>query len=181
MKAAVLSRSVATAASWGAAGASSRDAPPRRDAGTVVLVFTQVWGYAKVWVLGRFWLRLGPRFGGAADPGFTPRSRGFGATLKTPLGLTFFIYLFSPPLSRPLAIEPPTLELQRGELAVVVSRRARRRGAHRAPTHRRRRSRSRRSWPRREATCKSRSLPGRWSEPGITRCAQARAERRARL
>ena len=47
--------------------------------GTVVLVFTQVWGYAKVWVLGRFWLRLGPRFGGAADPGFTPRSRGFGA------------------------------------------------------------------------------------------------------
>ncbi len=28
---------------------------------TVGLVFTQVWGYAKVWVLGRFWLRLGPR------------------------------------------------------------------------------------------------------------------------
>ena len=45
----------------------------------MVLPATQVWGYAKVWVLGRFWLRLGPRFGGAADPGFTPRSRGFGA------------------------------------------------------------------------------------------------------
>ncbi len=46
---------------------------------TVVLVFTQVWGYAKVWVLGRFWLRLGPRFGGAADPGFTPMAaRTFG-------------------------------------------------------------------------------------------------------
>ena len=27
---------------------------------TVVLVSTQVWGYAKVWGLGRFWLRLGP-------------------------------------------------------------------------------------------------------------------------
>ena len=55
---------------------------------TVVLVFTQVWGYAKVWVLGRFWLRLGPRFGGAADPGFTPRSRGFGANPENPpLGL----------------------------------------------------------------------------------------------
>ena len=31
--------------------------------------------------------------------------------------------MFSPPLSRPLAIEPPTLELQRGELAVVVGER----------------------------------------------------------
>ena len=90
--------------------------------GTVVLVFTQVWGYAKVWVLGRFWLRLGPRFGGAADPGFTPRSRGFGATLKTPPRAHIF-HLFSPPLSRPLAIEPPALELQRGELAVVVGER----------------------------------------------------------
>ena len=88
----------------------------------MVLVFTQVWGYAKVWVLGRFWLRLGPRFGGAADPGFTPRSRGFGATLKTPPRAHIF-HLFSPPLSRPLAIEPPTLELQRGELAVVVGER----------------------------------------------------------
>ena len=88
----------------------------------VVLVFTQVWGYAKVWVLGRFWLRLGPRFGGAADPGFTPRSRGFGATLKTPPRAHIF-HLFSPPLSRPLAIEPPALELQRGELAVVVGER----------------------------------------------------------
>ena len=90
---------------------------------TVVLVFTQVWGYAKVWVLGRFWLRLGPRFGGAADPGFTPRSRGFGANPENPpWGYIFFICLV-PPLSRPLAIEPPALELQRGELAVVVGER----------------------------------------------------------
>ena len=90
---------------------------------TVVLVFTQVWGYAKVWVLGRFWLRLGPRFGGAADPGFTPRSRGFGANPENPpWGYTFFICLV-PPLSRPLAIEPPALELQRGELAVVAGQR----------------------------------------------------------
>ena len=67
---------------------------------TVLLVFTQVWGYAKVWGLGRFWLRLGARFGGAADPGFTPSSRGFCANPeKNPLG-----YIFS--LSRPLAIEP---------------------------------------------------------------------------
>ena len=89
----------------------------------MVLVFTQVWGYAKVWVLGRFWLRLGPRFGGAADPGFTPRSRGFGANPEnSPWGYTFFICLV-PPLSRPLAIEPPALELQRGELAVVVGER----------------------------------------------------------
>ena len=90
---------------------------------TVGLVFTQVWGYAKVWVLGRFWLRLGPRFGGAADPGFTPRSRGFGANPENPpWGYIFFICLV-PPLSRPLAIEPPALELQRGELAVVVGER----------------------------------------------------------
>ena len=62
---------------------------------TVVLVFTQVWGYAKVWVLGRFWLRLGPRFGGAADPGFTHRSRGFVAHPENrPLGS--FIFSFSP-------------------------------------------------------------------------------------
>ena len=89
----------------------------------MVLVFTQVWGYAKVWVLGRFWLRLGPRFGGAVDPGFTPRSRGFGANPENPpWGYKFFIYLV-PPLSRPLAIEPPALELQRGELAVVVGQR----------------------------------------------------------
>ena len=94
----------------------------RSTSSTVGLVFTQVWGYAKVWVLGRFWLRLGPRFGGAADPGFTPRSRGFGATLKTPPRAHIF-HLFSPPLSRPLAIEPPSLELQRGELAVVVGER----------------------------------------------------------
>ena len=60
----------------------------------MVLVFTQVWGYAKVWVLGRFWLRLGPRFGGAADPGFTPRSRGFVANPGPPPGS--FIFLFSP-------------------------------------------------------------------------------------
>jgi len=58
---------------------------------TVVLVFTQVWGYAKVWVLGRFWLRLGPRFGGAADPGFTPRSRGSGANPEIPPLGPFFI------------------------------------------------------------------------------------------
>ena len=88
---------------------------------TVVLVFTQVWGYAKVWVLGRFWLRLGPRFGGAADPGFTPRSRGFGANPENPPGAIDFSFV--PPLSRPLAIEPPSLELQRGELAVVVGER----------------------------------------------------------
>ena len=56
----------------------------KKKGSTVVLVFTQVWGYAKVWVLGRFWLRLGPRFGGAADPGFTPRSRGFGANPENP-------------------------------------------------------------------------------------------------
>ena len=61
---------------------------------TVVLVFTQVWGYAKVWVLGRFWLRLGPRFGGAADPGFTPRSRGFVANPENPpLGSFIFFNL----------------------------------------------------------------------------------------
>ena len=73
--------------------------------------------------MGRFWLRLGPRFGGAADPGFTPRSRGFGANPENPpWGYTFFICLV-PPLSRPLAIEPPALELQRGELAVVVGQR----------------------------------------------------------
>ena len=73
--------------------------------------------------MGRFWLRLGPRFGGAADPGFTPRSRGFGANPENPpWGYIFFICLV-PPLSRPLAIEPPALELQRGELAVVVGQR----------------------------------------------------------
>ena len=44
-------------------------------------------------------------------------------TLKTPpWGYIFFICLV-PPLSRPLAIEPPALELQRGELAVVVGER----------------------------------------------------------
>ena len=63
--------------------------------GTVVLVFTQVWGYAKVWVLGRFWLRLGPRFGGAADPGFTPRSRGFVANPENPPPWVFY-FSFSP-------------------------------------------------------------------------------------
>ena len=87
------------------------------------LVFTQVWGYAKVWVLGRFWLRLGPRFGGAADPGFTPRFRGFGANPENPpWGYIFFICLV-PPLSRPLAIEPPALDLQRGEPVVEVGER----------------------------------------------------------
>ena len=91
----------------------------------MVLAATQVRGYAKVWVLGRFWLRLGPRFGGAADPGFTPRSRGFGANPENfPPGPFFHLV---PPLratlSRPLAIEPPALELQRGELAVVVGER----------------------------------------------------------
>ena len=89
----------------------------------MVLVFTQVWGYAKVWVLGRFWLRLGPRFGGAADPGFAPKSRGFDANPEnSPWGYIFFICSV-PPLSQPLAIEPPALELQRGELAVVVGER----------------------------------------------------------
>ena len=38
------------------------------------------------------------------------------------MNYTFFICLV-PPLSRPLAIEPPSLELQRGELAVVVGER----------------------------------------------------------
>ena len=67
--------------------------------------------------MGRFWLRLGPRFGGAADPGFTPNL----AVSVQPWAHIF--HLFSPPLSRPLAIEPPALELQRGELAVVVGER----------------------------------------------------------
>ena len=89
------------------------------------LVFTQVWGYAKVWVLGRFWLRLGPRFGGAADPGFTPRSRGFGANPENfPPGPFFYLVPpLSATLSRPLAIEPPALDLQRGELVVEVGER----------------------------------------------------------
>ena len=87
--------------------------------------------------MGRFWLRLGPRFGGAADPGFTPRSRGFGANPENPpWGYTFFICLV-PPLSRPLAIEPPALELQRGEIAVVVGERGVEVGAHVRIVHRR--------------------------------------------
>ena len=94
----------------------------------------------------------------------------------------FFICLV-PPLSRPLAIEPPALELQRGELAVVVGER----GVEVRIVHRRtvvdghEVTKSTKLAEAREATCKSRSLPGRWSEPGITRCAQARAERRVRL
>ena len=43
-------------------------------------------------------------------------------TLKTPPGAIDFSFIV-PPLSRPLAIEPPSLELQRGELAVVVGER----------------------------------------------------------
>ena len=77
-----------------------RDARLQADYSTVGLVFTQVWGYAKVWVLGRSWLRLGPRFGGAADPGFTPRSRGFGANPENPPGAIDFSFIVAPLLYR---------------------------------------------------------------------------------
>ena len=65
-----------------------------RGSCTVVLAGTQVWGYAKVWVLGRFWLRLRARFGGAADPGFAPRRPGLAVSaraLKIPPWVHFFI------------------------------------------------------------------------------------------
>ena len=53
--------------------------------GFSVLAGTQVWGYAKVWVWGRFWLRLGARFGGAdeLEDGIRchPRARGVGHSI----------------------------------------------------------------------------------------------------
>ena len=99
--------------------------PKEPNSRTVVLAATQVRGYAKVWVLGRFRLRLGPRFGGAADPGITPRSGGFNTNPENsfPLGEDLFFYCLVPLRSRPLAIEPPALELQRGELLVVAGER----------------------------------------------------------
>ena len=55
-------------------------------------------------------------------PRFYAQVSRFRCNPETPPRAHIF-HLFSPPLSRPLAIEPPALELQRGELAVVVGER----------------------------------------------------------